>query len=66
MHRHDCVPLGFRMLRMPMMMVSWLGPLILMINKMLRDVGKWLIVQVVMLISFASALCALSCYPHPP
>ena len=56
--------LGLRMLR-ALMMVAWMGPLILMINKMLRDVGKWLIVQLVLLVSFAAALTALSQPPSP-
>ena len=56
--------LGFRMLRL-LMTVAWMGPLILMINKMLLDVGKWLFVQLVLVVSFAAALCALSQPPSP-
>ena len=42
------------------MMDPSIGPLILMVNDMIKDVARWLIIQVVFLIGFTSALYALA------
>ena len=51
--------LGCRLLR-PVTMMPTLGPLVLMVNKMLFDVVQWLGVQVVFLLGFASGIYALA------
>ena len=42
------------------MMDPSIGPLILMVNDMIKDVTRWLVIQLVFLIGFTSALYALA------
>ena len=53
------VLLGFRLLR-PVTMMPSLGPLVLMVNKMVGDVTQWALVQVVFLLGFTSGIYALA------
>ena len=57
------VLLGFRLLR-PVTMMPTLGPLVLMVNKMVGDVTQWALVQVVFLLGFASGIYALAGDPE--
>ena len=42
------------------MMDPTVGPLILMVNDMIKDVARWLIIQLIFLIGFTSALYAIA------
>ena len=57
------VLLGFRLLR-PVTMMPSLGPLVLMVNKMVGDVTQWALVQVVFLLGFTSGIYALAGNPY--
>ena len=54
--------LGFRMLRLGMMSAN-MGPLIVMLNSMLRDVSQWIFVQFFLLIGYTSAMFAIAGSP---